>query len=171
MHFQLILQGHSFIGRKLIQDVENSTSSVPQYDLCAIDLTTGACLSLETRKMIPGSKNTEILVEKLPIRYELRHAIFSKWKNVTEYEKQIIGQATLTNFRTFSNYGEANIPYRIATERLISFPTNFVRNTHVDLFEGDAYFDNSVFHVGIANYTPIEGVSNSKSNNLTNLNI
>lgn len=115
-------------------------------------------MSLETRKIIPGSENTEILIEKLPIRYELRNAVFSTWKNVTEYEKQTIGQATLTNFKTYSYYGEANIPYRIATERLISFPINFVLNTRVDLYPVNSNVS-TVYNVGITSYSPVEGVS------------
>jgi len=87
----------------------------------------------------------EILIEKLPIRYELSDVERTKWKNVTELQTVTISKEHLKNSQTKSQIMIKEVPYLSNNSMEYIFPENIARNREVRIFKDDKIFRVNTF--------------------------
>lgn len=145
------MQGYSFIARY------NRTTNSSTPDYCLYDVTADRCISLSTRKIVNDGAEFELLIEKRPIRYELHETTYSSWRNVSEFGLETVGEKTLLNFKTFTNFQQFNVSYAYLLDTFIQFPLNLVPRTNVDIYEED---DTKLTHsvsVGVSKASHVVG--------------
>lgn len=81
-----VAEGHIFVGRI---NKDNETK------MCTVDLTNGRCRLINSTEVILNLNETEILVEKLPIRYELQSLVYQNWKNVSGEISVVLSESFL----------------------------------------------------------------------------
>lgn len=118
------LEGNVYLGRNTLQDDAN--------EFCRIDMKTGHCVA------IGGSQNvitTEVLVQRLPLRYELKTLQVGAWKNVTEGENVVLAKTNLINRNEASQFIQKVIPYDLEREVHFDLPSDLVQDVLVNVYD------------------------------------
>lgn len=119
------LEGNVYLGRNILQEDD-------AVEFCRIDMSNGHCVA------IGGSQNviySEILVQRLPLRYDLKTVQIGAWKNVTEGETIQLAQTNLINRDEATQFVQKVIPYDLEREVQFDLPENLVKDIQVNVYD------------------------------------
>lgn len=103
-------------------------------ELCQIDFQNGHCISLVGE----NSQNviwTDVLVQRLPTLYELRHISESHWKNITEINDVILTATNLSNHGRSTQFVQKIVPYDLERTVQIDLPGHLEKGRFVNVYE------------------------------------
>lgn len=141
-------EGNVYFGRNLLHEKEEVA------EFCRIDLNSGHCVALAANQS-QNIISTEILVQRLPIHYDLKIVHVGAWKNITEGEHVSLASTHLYNRQSDNQFVQKVIPYDL--EREVQFellPEDLLRDVKVNVYDEAGRLDLS-FGVGDAATTLI----------------
>lgn len=120
------LEGNVYLGRNILQREENP------FEFCRLEMSTGHCVA------IGGSQDvlsTEVLVQRLPLRYDLKTVQRGSWKNVTEGETIVLAKTHLINRDENTQFVQKVIPFDLAREVQFELPDHLVQDIAVNVYD------------------------------------
>lgn len=121
-------EGNAYLGRNILQQEEDSE------EFCRIDLTTGHCVALggtQSQNII----STEVLVQRLPLHYDLKAVHLGSWKNVTEGENVVLATTHLFNRQDSTQFVQKVVPYDLEREVQFDLPENLVQGIAMNVYD------------------------------------
>uniref|UniRef100_A0A1L8D9Z6 Putative enolase binding protein n=1 Tax=Nyssomyia neivai TaxID=330878 RepID=A0A1L8D9Z6_9DIPT len=103
--FQLIL-------RPLVSDLNEDNLLVGRdiaENICIVNLTTASCLNNDESDSAIEVK--EILLERLPVAYELTNIVYDRWRNVTFLDQIVLTSVNLTNVNLQTDFVESLVRF------------------------------------------------------------
>lgn len=121
-------EGNVYLGRNILQTEEHSEQ------LCRIDLNTGHCVSVSGEQS-QHILYTEILVQRLPLHYDLKTVRVGSWKNVTTGENIVLATTHLSNRKLETQFVQKVIPYDLQREVQFDLPADLISDVKVNVYD------------------------------------
>lgn len=119
-------EGNVYLGRNTLQQVDETV------EYCRLDMTTGHCVAENGNQNVIS---TDILVQRLPLRYDLRTLQVGSWKNVTELETVVLANTHLINRHEDTQFVQKVVPYDMEREVEFDLPQDLVQDVQVNVYD------------------------------------
>lgn len=140
-------EGNSYFGRNILNQEDESG------EFCRIDLTTGHCVSPNVNQ----SQNvlaTEVLVQRIPLIYDLKTRQATSWRNVTDGDMVLLTTNHLSNRKLTTQFVQKIVSYDLEREYQFDLPESLSKEVAVNVYD-EAGRLNLRFDVGDAAKTLI----------------
>uniref|UniRef100_A0A7G3AGY7 Putative enolase binding protein n=1 Tax=Lutzomyia longipalpis TaxID=7200 RepID=A0A7G3AGY7_LUTLO len=100
--------------------------------ICRVNLTTAACLGNDESD---SPDVADVLLERLPVAYELTNIIYDRWRNVTFLDQIVLTSVNLTNHHLNTDFVESLVRYDFEKKVNVTLFSNLAPGVPIILHE------------------------------------